>query len=282
MTDLTIIGLGLMGTALAETIQSAGHSLTVWNRSPEKMQPFIDQGAEPAEDPGAAIAASPLVLVCIDNYEASDRLLQATEIAPLLHGKTLLQLSTGTPRETVETANWMKQQSVAYLDGAILCGPPQIGTKEGLILLAGDESGYVQASSVLDCLGDVRYLGDNVRAASVLDLAWLCERYGQFLAIAHAARICESEDVDFSHYPTLFPDNEALRRYANVIAKGEFETATATLGVWRAALAHIQQQGRDAGIDTGFPDFAGDLLDRTIDAGYADHNVMSMVKVLRN
>ena len=44
MTDITVIGLGLMGSALARAINRAGHGLTVWNRSSDKMQPFIDNG----------------------------------------------------------------------------------------------------------------------------------------------------------------------------------------------------------------------------------------------
>ena len=59
MSAITVIGLGLMGAALAQAIQRAGHDLTVWNRSPAKMQPFIDDGVAAAPDPAAAIAASP-------------------------------------------------------------------------------------------------------------------------------------------------------------------------------------------------------------------------------
>ena len=44
MSDITVIGLGLMGAALARAIQRAGHGLTVWNRSPAKMRPFIADG----------------------------------------------------------------------------------------------------------------------------------------------------------------------------------------------------------------------------------------------
>jgi 3-hydroxyisobutyrate dehydrogenase-like beta-hydroxyacid dehydrogenase len=41
MSDISILGLGLMGGALARAFQQAGHKITVWNRSPEKMEPFV-------------------------------------------------------------------------------------------------------------------------------------------------------------------------------------------------------------------------------------------------
>lgn len=282
MSDITVIGLGLMGSALARTICKAGHKLTVWNRSPEKMQPFIDDGIAAAPDEVSAIKASPIVLICIDNYTVTDALLNNEIIAPLLAEKTVVQLSTGTPREALEAAEWMKQHGVSYLDGAILAGPNDIGTASGQILLCGDEAGYSKAGKLLDCLGeDVRYLGSNYRAASALDLAWLCNSYGRFLAVTHAARLCESEDVGLDKFANLFEEDSPVRRYASVIHSGDFKNCTATLQVWGDALERIQAQGRDTGIDTGFPDFIDNLFKKAIKAGYGEEHVMSLVKVLR-
>jgi 3-hydroxyisobutyrate dehydrogenase-like beta-hydroxyacid dehydrogenase len=189
MSDITVIGLGLMGAALARTIHRAGYDLTVWNRSPEKMQPFIDNDVAAASDAASAIDASPITLICIDNYAVTDAMLKTESIAPLLAGRTVVQLSTGTPREALEAAEWMREHDVSYLDGAILAGPNDIGTKTSQILLSGSEAAYKHAGTILDCLGsDVRYLGTNVRAASVLDLAWLCDSYGRFLAATRDRR----------------------------------------------------------------------------------------------
>ena len=282
MSDITVIGLGLMGSALAKTIHHAGHKLTVWNRSPEKMQPFVDDGIVAAADEAAAIKASPVILICIDNYAVTDTLLNNEAITPLLAGRTIVQLSTGTPAEALEAAQWMQQHGVSYLDGAILAGPNDIGTASGQILLCGDETAYSKAGMLIDCLGeDVRYLGTNYRAASALDLAWLCDSYGRFLAVTHAAQICESEDVGFDNFASLFDEDSLVQRYANVIHSGDFKNCTATLQVWGSALQRIQSQGRHAGIDTGFPDFAASLFEKAIKAGYGNEHVMSLVKVLR-
>jgi len=282
MSDITVIGLGLMGSALARTIHRAGHNLTVWNRSPEKMQPFIDDDIAAAPDEASAINASPIILICIDNYDVTFSLLNTEAIAPLLAGRTIVQLSTGTPREALDAAEWMKRHDVSYLDGAILAGPNDIGTVSGQILLCGDEVAYTKAGQILGCLGeDVRYLGSNFRAASALDLAWLCDSYGRFLAVIHAARLCESEDVGFDKFASLFEENSLVRRYANVIHSGDFKNCTATLQVWGGALERIRAQGRDAGIDTSFPDFVDNLFQEAIKSGYGEEHVMSLVKVLR-
>ena len=282
MSDIAVIGLGLMGSALARTIHRAGHGLTVWNRSPGKMQPFISEGIATAPDEASAIKSSPIVLICIDNYDSTLSLINTEEIIPLLAGRTVVQLSTGTPREASEAAEWMKQHEVSYLDGAILAGPNDIGTASGQILLCGDEVAYSNASTILGCLGeDVRYLGSNFRAASALDLAWLCDSYGRFLAVIHAAQLCNSEDVGVDQFASLFDEDSLVRHYANVIHSGDYKNCTATLQVWGEALERIQMQGRDSGIDTSFPDFMSNLFNKAIKSGYSEEHVMSLIKVLR-
>ena len=282
MSDISIIGLGLMGAALARAIQTAGHDLTVWNRSPAKSQAFADDGVAVAEDVVSAFTASPVIVVCIDNYAATNAMLQSDRIISLLSGRVIVQLSTGTPKEASELSDWMIAQDASYLDGAILCGPKAIGTDEAQILLSGDAAACQGAGHLLSCLGGaVRYLGGNVRAASVLDLAWLSTCYGRFMAIIHAATLCQSEGVGLDEFISLFPDKPDIQRYAKVIHDECYHECTATLQVWGAALRRIQQQGIDAGINTEIPDFVASFFEKAIEAGHGQENVMALVKVLQ-
>ncbi len=281
MSEIAVIGLGAMGTALAQALVTAGHSVTVWNRTPQKMEPLVELGAKGAESVVDAVQTSPRIMVCIDNYVATKNLLGTEDVVPHLSGRTLIQLSTGTPKEAREASEWMTARNVAYLDGAILCSPEAIGTDEAQILLSGDEAAYGRAGNLLECLGGVvRYLGTNIRAASALDLAWLCTCYGRFMAIIHAASMCKSEGVGIGDFISLFPDQPDIRRYAKVIHEERFQERTATLQVWGAALQRIQQQGVDADINTDIPDFVASFFKKAVDAGYGEENVMALVKVL--
>ena len=281
MSEITVIGLGLMGSALARTIHASGHELTVWNRTAEKMLGFSQDGVATAEDASSAIAASPIVLLCINDYAATYRLFESEGIPALLAGRVVVQLSTGTPKEARDASDWMKAHGVSYLDGAILCGPDDIGTDDAQILLSGERAAYEQVGSLLECLGgEVSYLGTNVGDASALDLAWLTTRYGQFMAMIHAANVCSSEGASLKEFISLFRDDPVFQRYLTVIADESYQECTATLRVWGAALERIQQQGKDAGINTDIPDFIGNYFARAIDAGFGDENVMALYKML--
>ena len=281
MSEITAIGLGLMGSALARTMHTSGHDLTVWNRSAKKMLAFSQNGVATAADVASAIAASPVILICINDYGATNRLFESEAFPALLAGRVVVQLSTGTPKEARDASDWMKAHGVSYLDGAILCGPDDIGTNEAQILLSGERAAYEQVGSLLECLGgEVRYLGTNVGDASALDLAWLTTRYGRFMAIVHAANVCKSEGASLKAFISLFRDDPVFQRYIAVIADESYQDCTATLRVWGDALGRIQQQGEDAGISTQIPDFIGNYFARAIDAGFGEQNVMALFKIL--
>lgn len=283
MGDVSVIGLGLMGSALARAFQEAGHGLVVWNRSSDKMEPFRADGVSCASDLLSAVQASPVVLVCIDNYATTRSILDTPDIAASLRGKVIVQLSSGTPKEASDAADWVHAHGASYLDGAILAGPTNIGTSDATILLSGDEAAHAGSIGLLECLGQetVQYHGPNVRAASALDLAWLMSRYGNFLAAIHAANLCRSEGVDLGGFIALVPDNPGIQNYTKVIQEGRFDDFTASLQVWGEALRHIQKQGTDAGISTEIPDFIAGLFDRAVKAGHGQKNVMSLIKVLQ-
>jgi 3-hydroxyisobutyrate dehydrogenase-like beta-hydroxyacid dehydrogenase len=62
-----------------------------------------------------AMEASPLVILCLLNYDILYKVLQ---FAPSdLSGKTLVNLSNGTPDEARKLATWAAEHKLAYLDG---------------------------------------------------------------------------------------------------------------------------------------------------------------------
>ena len=94
-----------MGRTLAQTMQRAGHDLTVWNRSPAKVQPFIDEGVAAAPDVVAAIAASPVILICIDSNAVTDAALQTDDVAPHLAAERLFNSAPAPLRKQPRATN---------------------------------------------------------------------------------------------------------------------------------------------------------------------------------
>src|SRR5215208_5079476 len=97
MSEVTVIGLGNMGSALARALLENGRAVTVWNRSAKKAAPLVEKGAVLAPHIGAALTASPIILVCVTNYAAANHILG--EAGKDLSGKVLIQCTTGSPKD---------------------------------------------------------------------------------------------------------------------------------------------------------------------------------------
>ncbi len=288
MTELTCVGLGLMGSALARAQLTAGHRITVWNRSPGKAEALVDLGAQKARSFAEALAASPVMLICIDSYASTHMLLQADGLADHLVGRTVVNLTTGTPDEAEALSAWVTAQGALYLDGAILCGPNEIGTRTGEVLISGDALAWQVAAPLLTCLaGKVRHVGDGVGAAAALDLAWLTMSYVQFIGVAHAASICRAQGIDLQAFIDLFPaepfradTDTATCKLARIIRDAAYDQPTATLQVWGEALTRIQMQARDAGISSAVPDFIAGYFQRARDSGLGQQEAIAIYKTL--
>src|SRR5690606_21922608 len=118
MSDVTVIGLGPMGSALASALLARGHSLTVWNRSEEKAAPLVRQGAVKAASAAEATAASPLTILCLADYAAVEAVLAAGGEG--VNGRAVVSLGSGTPQDARRMARALAARNAAFLCGAIM------------------------------------------------------------------------------------------------------------------------------------------------------------------
>ncbi len=285
MSEISVIGLGAMGTALAQALLKAGHEVIVWNRSTEKIQPVVALGATGAPDFDYALRASPRMMICIADYNATTMLLDQPGVIPHLNGRTVIQFSTGTPREAGDSDARIREHGGAYLDGAIMVNPGNVGAADAQVLVAGPEDAYQQCLPFLQCLGGgLTYLGSNIRAAATLDLALLSYIEGMVCGVIHGAHICEAEGVSVEQYAALLPPHAWGRNKAQVIHDGTFEVGAigATVDVFAGVAGRLQEQARDAGINSEIPDLLANLSKRAVAAGYGPQESGALIKVLRD
>ena len=282
MSKVTVIGLGPMGAALARALCGARHDVIVWNRSPGKAEPLVRLGTKAAGNIADAVTAAPVIVVCIDNYDSTRRLLETAEIAPLLRGRTVVQFSTGPPAEARAAETRMHALGARYLDCAIMSYPERVGHAETRILVAGATAAYEGCRRILECLGgDLRYLGENIAAAAAIDLALLARGLAHRVGGIHAALLCQAEGVDVSVLASMFPGDVALGDIFERIGADRYDDPGATITVWNAALTRIRQQAASAGMAGDVPDFIASLFDRAIAAGDGEQDVAALFKVLR-
>ena len=130
MSDITVIGLGAMGMALAEAFLDKGHAVTVWNRSPAKAEALAAKGAVVAKSVEDAVRSSKLIVVCLLVYDTVHEVLGSGAAA--LSGRTVVNLTNGTPEQARAMSGWAVSHGASYIDGGIMAVPPMIGGPHAL------------------------------------------------------------------------------------------------------------------------------------------------------
>ncbi|MDN3245483.1 NAD(P)-binding domain-containing protein [Streptomyces sp. ZSW22] len=194
--DVTVLGLGPMGRALAAAFLDAGLRTTVWNRTPGRDTDLVARGAVPASSAEEAVAAAPLTVVCVVNYDASDAVLRRDAVTAALKGRTVVNLSADTPARARDTAEWADRHGIRYLDGAIMTPTPTIGTDDAVFLHSGPEELYREHRPVLAALGGTHtHLGEDTGRAAAYDIALLDIFWTAMAGYVHALTVARAEGV---------------------------------------------------------------------------------------
>jgi 3-hydroxyisobutyrate dehydrogenase-like beta-hydroxyacid dehydrogenase len=287
MSDVSVIGLGQMGVVLAKLLVAAGHSVTAWNRSPDKTRALAASGVKAASGPAQAIAASPVTLVILYDDAATDAVLSAEGVSQALAGRLIVNLGTSGP----EAARALEQRIAAgggrYVDGAIQAAPSQMGQPDTPILISGAPADIDAVEPVLRVLGgNLVRVGERIDATAFMDLATLSYVYGAYAGFLHGARIAETVGVDVAAYGKLVEDispsfGAFFAHEGRVIQSGDFTVSESPLRISISAVERILASSRDLGLDDAVPNLVNTWLRKAEARGLADEELAALIKVLR-
>ncbi len=282
---VTVLGLGLMGGALASALLKAGHRTTVWNRTTAKTEPLAAQGALPAHTAAEAVRAAPLVLVCLTTNTAVRALLEDT--AEALAGRTVVNLTNGTPAQARELADWSAERGITYLDGGIMAVPQMIATPGAYILYSGaDEEAYETHRPTLAALAGTRWVGKDPGGAALYDLSLLTGMYGMVMGVVQAYALIGSAGVPAREFAPLLRDwiaamtDGLVPGMAEALDSGRHRTDVSSLAVNQAALPNFLTAFAQQGLRGDLFEPLQALLDRAIDEGHAADGLSRLVTLL--
>ncbi|MFD3946010.1 NAD(P)-dependent oxidoreductase [Streptomyces sp. NPDC058579] len=281
---VSVVGLGLMGQALAGAFLGSEARTTVWNRSPEKAEALVAKGAVLATSAAAAVEAAPLVVVCLTDYDAFHAVLNP--LADALRGKTVVNLTSGHSDGSRETARWADEHGIAYLDGAIMAIPPVIGTEHATLLYAGARDVFDAAEATLAALGTATHLGEDHGLASLYDVALLGIMWGVLNSFLHGAALLETAQVKASTFAPLANAwigavTNFVSAYAGQIDEGSYPAHDATIDTHLATMVHLLHESEATGVGTELPAFVKQLTDRAIASGRAGDSYAAMIEQFR-
>ncbi|MBQ1091915.1 NAD(P)-dependent oxidoreductase [Streptomyces sp. B93] len=283
-TPVTLLGLGVMGGALARAWLTAGHPLTVWNRTPARATSLAAEGGRAADSAAEAVAASELVVVCLLDDASVGEALTGVDLA----GKDLVNLTTSTPAQARARAEWAGGRGARYLDGGIMAVPPMIGVPEagGYVFYSGSAELFERHRDTLAVPAATTYVGEDAGFAALHDVALLSAMYGMFAGAAHAFALIRREDIDPVAFAPLLADwlaamAPAVRRTADQLRSGDYTKDVVSPLAMQVAgtptfLSTAQQQGVSAELLT--PYF--ELMRRRLSEGDGAEDLTGVIDLL--
>ena len=158
------IGLGVMGKPMAKHLVSAGHKLTVHNRSRGAVDELVAGGATAAASPAEVARASDVVITMLPDTPDVERVIAGDNgaLAGLKKGAVVVDMSSISPVATERLAKMVADQGGAMLDAPVSGGEIGAINASLSIMVGGDEATFHRMKPILDVMGNkerVVYIG---------------------------------------------------------------------------------------------------------------------------
>ena len=165
MASVAFLGLGVMGYPMAGHLQSAGHSVTVYNRTSAKAETWVaEHGGAMATTPAEAAQGADFVMACVGNDDdlRGVCLGETGAFAGMSKGTIFVDHTTVSAKVTAELYVVSAELGLSSVDAPISGG--QAGAENGVlsIMCGGDQTAYDAAEPIMAAYSRIcRRIGDS-------------------------------------------------------------------------------------------------------------------------
>jgi 3-hydroxyisobutyrate dehydrogenase len=274
------IGTGLMGRPMAERLLSAGHEVTVWNRTREKAEALAGAGASVAGSAPEAIAAGEALFLMLKDAAAIREVLRDGD----LEGRTVVQMSTIGPSESVALAEEVRQRGGDYLEAPVLGSTPQAKEGKLLVMVGGTPEQLDRWREVLEVLGPEPVLAGPVGQAAALKLA-----LNQLIPVLSASfalslGMVRRQGIDVELFLSILRKSTFYaptfdRKLPGMLAR-DFSDPNFPAALMLKDLGLIHGYAAELGLDTAVVEGVRDVVRRTVERGLGEADYSAMYEVI--
>jgi 3-hydroxyisobutyrate dehydrogenase len=257
--NVGIAGLGRMGAAIGVRLIEVGHSLVVWNRTPEKAKPLAEAGAKVAATPAELAGDAEAIITILTDAAAIDTVYDGSSglLSGEVRGKLFVDMSTIQPATEIALAQKVRAKGAAFVECPVggTTGPARQGKLIGL--MGAEPADAARARPLLEQLcrrlehcGPVG-TGASMKLAINLPLMIAWAAYGEAFAM------CRNVGMDPTRMLDLFADtsggNNALKARGPAIAAmfngADGGPTTFDIDSGRKDLRTMLAQAKESGIE---------------------------------
>jgi 3-hydroxyisobutyrate dehydrogenase len=198
MNKIGIIGIGMLGNAVALHLLDVGFQVTIFNRTKEKAIQLKEKGATIATSPKEVATKSELIIIIVKDANAVKEIsFESNGITEGAHdGLIVADMSTIDPLESKQISERFLKNNINKLDIPVMGGPNVAISGELVMMVSGDKKSFEQCRNILEKIANkIFFLGDNGAAHSI-KLAMNLQITMLALALSEGIMLVEKTNID--------------------------------------------------------------------------------------
>ncbi len=246
---VSVLGTGRMGSAIASRLTQIGFHVTVWNRTKEKAEKLSEKlGITFKPTPVSAVQDSLIAILALADDNA---LLSVLSTFRRMDGLVVINTGTHLPFTASNAKEYVHSMGGCYIESPIVGGPGTVENGKAILLVAGDTHCLSSAKEVLESLGEMIYLGENVEKAQALKLSFNLMLINTVNALAESYSLAERYGVEKEIYRSLMEKtvfSSIVEKYLERMTKDPKDYASFRLRLAAKDLMYAVEAGFAKGI----------------------------------
>ena len=286
MNKIGIIGLGMLGGAVAEHLVDSGFQILAYNRTEEKAIPLKNKGVKIFSSPKDVAVNSELVITVVKDAKAVKEI--SFEKNGIIEGKheglIVADMSTIDPTESKKISEKFQQNNIQKLDIPVMGGPNVAITGDLVMMASGDKNSFDYCKHVFDKIANkVFFLGDKGVAHSV-KLAMNLQITMLALALSEGITLVKKSDIDPKIFleilnSTYFKTGMSEKKAYKMI-DGDYNT-TFTLANLKKDITTMTNTAKSLGIELPMISKAEQVYENAIKEGFGEIDYTAIIEYIK-
>jgi len=286
MKKIGIIGLGMLGNAVALHLVDSGYEVTAYNRTKEKTTELKEKGATIVESPKEVAENSELVITIVKDADAVKQVsFENNGIVNGNHEKLIVaDMSTVDPSESKNISKQFIDSGITKLDIPVMGGPNVAITGDLVLMASGNKESFDNCKEVFDIIANkVFFLGENGVANSI-KLAMNLQITMLALALSEGITLVKKSGVDPKIFleilnSTYFKTGMSEKKAYKMI-EGKYDT-TFTLSNLKKDITTMTNAAKSLGVELPMISKAEEVYENAIKEGFGDIDYTGIIEYLK-
>ena len=281
-----IIGIGMLGEAVALNLLNLGFDVSVYNRTKEKAVEVEKNGATVMNSPKAVADNSELIIIIVKDASAVKEVSFGKNGIIESENKKLIvaDMSTIEPSESREIADKFEQKQIQKLEIPVMGGPNVAITGKLVMMVSGPKNSFEQCKTIFEKIANkVFFLGTQGTANSI-KLAMNLQITMLALSLSEGITLVEKSEVDpkiflevlnSTYFKTGMSENKAFK-----MIDGDYD-ATFTLSNLKKDISTMISTSKKLGIELPMIMKAEKIYENAIKEGLGNNDYTGIIEYIK-